>query len=310
MNNRKRRRVRNKRYYVKKKNKGFSVAVSIAFAIVLVLVVNFSQQCSRKVEITTSDISYYIDLADKDSRPYKQLNWKEIASIDAATNNKKYCNSSGNRMNVISSSFFDGNGNIKAFDTILEDLKLTDNEKEASKEILNQLSNVSLREKYSGNDDSKNNFIQSLKDYSIENYKKYGVLPSITMAQAILESQWGTSDLASKYHNYFGIKADSSYTGAKVTMQTGENYNDVITADFRAYNSLEESIYDLGSFLNKNSRYRENGFFNAGNYSGQATALQNAGYATVKDENGNEKYASMLINVIRENNLMIYDTMI
>lgn len=309
MNKRRKRKVRNKNYYIKKKKKNFSVAASIIFVFIVVMAMNFPQ-CSRKIEITTSDIDYYIDLADKDSRPYKQLNWKQIAAIDAATDNGDYCNSSGNRMDVIAQTFFDGNGNVKDFDTVINDLKLTDNQKESAKQILSRLSNVSLREKYSGNDDSKNNFIESLKDYSIENYKKYGVLPSITMAQAIIESQWGTSDLASKYNNYFGIKADSTYTGAKVSMQTHENYNDVITAYFRAYNSLEESIYDLGSFLNNNSRYRENGFFNAGNYSGQATALQNAGYATVKDENGNEKYASMLINVIRENNLMIYDTMI
>lgn len=309
MNKKKNIRNSGRKKHLKRKKKGLNFIISFIFIFVLVMAINFPQ-CSRKIEITTSDIDYYIDLADKDSRPYKQLNWKEIASIDAATNNNKYCNSSGNRMNVITQTFFDHNGNIKSYNTVLKDLNLTDNEKESAKEILNSLSNVSLREKYSGNDENKINFINSLKDPSIENYKRYGVLPSITMAQAILESRWGTSELSSKYHNYFGIKAESTYKGAKVSMKTNENYNDVITANFRAYNSLEESIYDLGAFLNNNKRYRENGFFSAGNYIGQATALQNAGYATVKDESGNEKYASMLIDIIRENNLMIYDTMI
>ena len=102
-------------------------------------------------------------------------------------------------------------------------------------------------------------FINSLIDGSIESYNKYGVLPSLTMAQAILESGWGESGLSAKYNNLFGIKAGSSWNGKTVNMATGEQrasgeyYN--INADFRAYDSVADSIEDHAKLLT-NDRYK------------------------------------------------------
>lgn len=262
----------------------------------------------RQVSIGTSSINYYITLADSSSRNRGQLNWKEIAAIDAATHDEKFENSDENTVQVISNYFYEGDSNtVVDFESALDNANLSRKQKNRARKILEDLDDVSLRVKYEGENRNKDEFIQRLSKPCIENYKKYGVLPSISMAQAILESSWGTSELAREYNNYYGIKASSAWTGPVINFSTQENYNDTIKANFRVYSSLDESVYDLGQFLKNNSRYTENGLFTAKNYIEQANALENAGYATVKNETGEAIYADMLIDIIRENNLMIYD---
>lgn len=141
-------------------------------------------------------------------------------------------------------------------------------------------------------------FIAKVRRGAISTYYQYGVLPSITIAQAIEESGWGESKLASQYNNLFGIKADSSWTGEKVALGTSEDYNNSITAYFRVYSTWAEGIFDHGLFIYENSRYAQHGFFNATDYRGQTKALQDAGYATLKDENGNPIYSSHLNHII------------
>ncbi|MBM6820524.1 glycoside hydrolase family 73 protein [Clostridium saudiense] len=150
-------------------------------------------------------------------------------------------------------------------------------------------------------------FIETISDGAISNYNKYGILPSITMAQAILESGWGNSELAVTHNNLFGIKADLRWNGAVATIATSENYNDSTIANFRKYDSIDESIEDHGKFLYENSRYAEYGLFNGKDYKSQAQALEDAGYSTVKDENGEPIYADKLISLIEKYNLMQYD---
>lgn len=152
-----------------------------------------------------------------------------------------------------------------------------------------------------------NNFIESIKDKALENYKNYGILPSVTISQAIIESDWGKSTLASEYNNLFGIKADETWKGDKVKFETNENYNDVIYSNFRTYKNIEDSIKDHGKFLFENSRYRENGLFDSTDYKKQAQALEKAGYATIKNEKGELIYSKILIEVIEENKLYVYD---
>lgn len=147
-------------------------------------------------------------------------------------------------------------------------------------------------------------FINSIKDGSIASMKKHGVLASVTMAQAILESAWGKSGLAKNSKNLFGVKADSSWKGAKKSYKTYEYYNGIKTLIddyFRVYNGYAESIEDHALFLVNNSRYKQHGFFSAKDYVGQANALQSAGYATAPN------YAQQLINLIRQYNLNKYD---
>ena len=156
-------------------------------------------------------------------------------------------------------------------------------------------------------DSEKRAFIETISDGAISNYNKYGILPSITMAQAILESGWGNSELAVTHNNLFGIKADLRWNGAVATIATSENYNDSTIANFRKYDSIDESIEDHGKFLYENSRYAEYGLFNGKDYKSQAQALEDAGYSTVKDENGEPIYADKLISLIEKYNLMQYD---
>lgn len=145
-------------------------------------------------------------------------------------------------------------------------------------------------------------FINKIKDGAIASMKNHGVLASITIAQAILESSWGESGLSIKANNLFGIKA----TGNEpyITMQTaeysrGEKY--YINAKFRKYNSYTASIEDHAKFLVENPRYKRYGLFNTNDYKGQTNALVKAGYAT--DPN----YDNLLIQLIEQYGLSKYD---
>lgn len=147
-------------------------------------------------------------------------------------------------------------------------------------------------------------FINAVKEGAIVSQKKHGVLASITIAQAILESGWGKSKLSIECKNLFGVKAIGRWRGPKKSYPTYEYYSGrktLINDYFRVYNSYAESIEDHELFLVNNSRYRQHGFFNAKDYIGQANALQRAGYATAPN------YAKQLIQLINQYNLNKYD---
>lgn len=91
----------------------------------------------------------------------------------------------------------------------------------------------------------------------IANGEKF-VLPSVCIAQSAQETGWGDSGLMTKANAYFGIKAGGSWTGKVYTADTwevaeGEAYN--TTANFRAYDSLKDSVADYYSLIINNSRY-------------------------------------------------------
>ena len=133
------------------------------------------------------------------------------------------------------------------------------------------------------------------------------IVPSIIIAQAILESGWGTSRLATVANALFGIKADHRWTGRVVNVDTWEVCNGVditINAAFRAYDSWEDSIRDHQSFLLTSAIggvLRYEAAFDNRVYAAAAWALQNGGYAT--DPN----YANKLINIIRREGLTEFD---
>ncbi|MFC6322736.1 glycoside hydrolase family 73 protein [Companilactobacillus baiquanensis] len=137
---------------------------------------------------------------------------------------------------------------------------------------------------------------------------QYGVYASVMLAQAILESGWGTSLLATQGNNLFGIKGD--YNGASVTMKTSEWsasqgwYS--IYASFRKYPSYYESFADNGDKLRNgvswdSSYYKGTWKENASSYK-DATAWLQGRYATAPT------YASSLNNMIETYNLTQYDT--
>jgi len=154
---------------------------------------------------------------------------------------------------------------------------------------------------------SKQEFIKGLYPQASQIYDKYGILPSITISQAILESGWGKSELSTKANNLFGIKADTSWNGKKIKMNTSEYYNKKIVDSFRVYGSNEESIKDYGEFLKNNKRYKDSGVFKTTQYIEQSKAIEKSGYSTVENDKGEEIYANLLTEIIQEQNLQILD---
>ena len=125
-----------------------------------------------------------------------------------------------------------------------------------------------------------------------ETEKQYGVPASVTLAQYALESGYGSSNLATKYNNYFGITG--SYNGNSV-QSNGRSW--------RVYGSMEESFHDHGQLLTK-GRYAKatQGVTSAGEYVDAIAEI----YAPSSD--GNNNYAGKLKQIIQENNLTKYDS--
>ncbi len=153
---------------------------------------------------------------------------------------------------------------------------------------------------YSGSGNQE--FIDFIAPYAVEDMKTSNILASVTIAQAILESGWGSSGLARNYNNYFGMKAGSSWTGETVDLPTREcNSNGcyATTATWRVYSSPLESLKDHSRLLANNSRY--NGVVGEKNYVTAITIIKNGGYATDPD------YVSKIVAIIENNNLTQYD---
>lgn len=148
-------------------------------------------------------------------------------------------------------------------------------------------------------------YIEAFSNDAISGAEGTGIFPSVVMAQAAVESGWGRSGLASKHGNQFGIKADKSWTGPTVEMDTTEFVNGQyikVKALWRKYPNPQDSFRDHIKFLQRNPRYAKAGVFDAATPEDQARALQRAGYAT--DPN----YASKLITVIEKFNLKELDS--
>jgi LysM repeat protein len=130
-----------------------------------------------------------------------------------------------------------------------------------------------------------------------------GVLASLTVAQAILESGWGTSALATKANALFGIKADSRWGGRVYNAKTQECYDGVafteVDAAFRAYDSWEQSLADHAAFLAGSPRYQA--VIGETDYTAACTAIKAAGYAT------DPAYAEKLISLIETYDLTAFD---
>ncbi|VYU47197.1 mannosyl-glycoprotein endo-beta-N-acetylglucosamidase [Clostridium tertium] len=298
-----------------KKNKKIIIFLLVFFITVMsVITVKISglfNNLSNKMILSKEEIQSYIDLADKYTTNGYQLNWQEVAAVNYVINDDSF-SIKDDTLEMAANSFIkkDKDGNVVGlnnFKSAMKSLGLKSSDEKEATEKLNILKNNYIHTELA-NDTEKKDFIKSIEDIAYDNYKKYGILPSITISQAILESGWGESTLSSKYNNLFGIKADGRWSGDSVDLETMENYEDVIVGAFRAYDSFKESIKDHGKFLYENERYAENGLFNGQTYKEQAQALENAGYSTAKDEVGNLIYGDKLVKVIQENNLMVFDT--
>lgn len=124
----------------------------------------------------------------------------------------------------------------------------------------------------------KQSFIDTYKDAAIRACEGTALFPSVMMAQGLLESGFGKSKLAAKYNNFFGIKANSAWTGQKVYLKNGANDPNKYSY-YRVYPSAEASFRDRVKFLQENPRYTKNGVFSAKTPREQIQAMKNAGYA-------------------------------
>ena len=135
-------------------------------------------------------------------------------------------------------------------------------------------------------------YIEQFKETAMNEMKRSGVPASITLAQGILESESGNSELVKKSNNHFGIKCKSTWNGESVT------HDDDATGEcFRAYTNADESYRDHSDFLRANKRYGTLFSLDPSDYEGWANGLKKAGYAT------NPRYPDLLIKYIEQYNL-------
>lgn len=163
---------------------------------------------------------------------------------------------------------------------------------------------------------SRAEFIRAIGPIAQKDYQKNGVLASVTIAQAILESGGGQSSLAQNANNLFGMKknlsgnswSDSTWTGSVYKKRTaeytkkGKKY--YITASFRKYKGISQSIGDHSAYLigaknGKKKRYA--GLTKTKSYAKQIDIIQKGGYAT------SSSYGNSLKNMIKKYDLTKYD---
>lgn len=291
--------------------------IGLIFIVMVGLAIYISYEAKYKnINLNQLDTKLYIQAADDASKGKFQVNWKYMAAIDGVRYKNDFSNISDQSLKELANMFLEKNSTsnkIKNNEYELIDLDVVLNElsfdEKQKKKVYNYIDDL----KYTGSkknnlkDDSKEQFIQELYPQAAEIYDKYGVLPSVIISQAILESGWGKSDLSTQANNLFGIKADSSWKGKKIKMNTSEYYNQKIKDDFRVYSSDEDSIKDYGEFLKNNKRYKQSGVFDATEYLDQAKAIEKAGYSTVQNDKGEEIYSKLLIDIIQEQNLQLLD---
>ncbi|HDJ33078.1 MAG TPA: LysM peptidoglycan-binding domain-containing protein [Bacteroidetes bacterium] len=139
-------------------------------------------------------------------------------------------------------------------------------------------------------------YIEQYKDLAIREMRRSGIPASITMAQALLESDNGNSRLAREANNHFGIKCHRDWQGRRIYHD-----DDARNECFRKYKTVYESYRDHSDFLRTGSRYRFLFNLSPGDYKAWAKGLKQAGYAT------HRHYDELLIRIIEENNLHLLD---
>ncbi len=135
-------------------------------------------------------------------------------------------------------------------------------------------------------------YIDTYKDIAIAEMKRAGVPAAITLAQGVLETESGNSDLVKKSNNHFGIKCKAEWTGNTVYHDDDENGE-----CFRKYDSSVHSYRDHSDFLRTRAHYAFLFSLNPADYKGWAYGLKKAGYAT------NPRYPQILIKTIEDYNL-------
>lgn len=130
--------------------------------------------------------------------------------------------------------------------------------------------------------ESKRKFVIQIANYVRKYAPKYGIkVYSPIIAQAIHESGWGESSLAAKYHNYFGLKCGTLWTGKSVNLSTKEEYSagtlTTIKSNFRVYDNMEQGVKGYFEFIQLPRYSNLKGVTSCRQY---LTNIKNDGYAT------------------------------
>ena len=139
-------------------------------------------------------------------------------------------------------------------------------------------------------------YIDQYSSMAVDQMRRYGIPASITLAQGLFESAAGTSALAVKGKNHFGIKCGGQWHGRYMLVN-----DDAPNERFRVYRSVQQSYEDHSKFLKNNARYASLFKLSPTDYEGWARGLKKAGYAT------NPRYANSLIEIIEKYSLYVYD---
>jgi LysM repeat protein len=152
---------------------------------------------------------------------------------------------------------------------------------------------------------SQQQFIQMVVPLARDAQRETGVPASVTIAQAILESDWGTSLLTRAAINYFGIKAIGNPNAGDVywsnTWEVVDGEDVVVRAAFQTYQTAQDSFLDHGQFFLRNRRYAA-ALLVTGEPRKFAQAIADAGYAT------DPAYAGKLIRLMDQYQLYQYDS--
>ncbi|MBV6443592.1 MAG: LysM peptidoglycan-binding domain-containing protein [Haliscomenobacteraceae bacterium CHB4] len=154
--------------------------------------------------------------------------------------------------------------------------------------------------------DRNQTYTDKFQTAAILEMQRLGVPASITLAQGILESGAGTSELAQNANNHFGIKCGNNWTGDKYMKKDDDRdaNGDIKESCFRKYKKVEDSYMDHGQFLRDPKKETRYGFLfklDPTDYKGWAQGLQAAGYST------SNTYADKLIDIIERYKLYEYD---
>ena len=145
---------------------------------------------------------------------------------------------------------------------------------------------------------SPDEYIHTYCSMAVAEMKRSGIPASVTLAQGILETECGNSDLVKKSNNHFGIKCKSTWTGESVT-----HTDDAPNECFRKYNNPADSYKDHSDYLKTSPRYAALFQLAPSDYKGWAYGLKRAGYAT------NPQYPQIVISNIEKYNLQQYDNL-
>ncbi|HIW98179.1 MAG TPA: glucosaminidase domain-containing protein [Candidatus Tidjanibacter gallistercoris] len=143
---------------------------------------------------------------------------------------------------------------------------------------------------------TREEYIATYAPLAMQHQKLYGIPASIKIAQGIIESRYGNSDLSRRSNNHFGIKCKNNWLGDTVRYD-----DDALQECFRRYSTIEDSYRDHSEFLKSSPRYERLFRLDPKDYKGWAYGLKECGYATAPH------YAASLIKCIEDYELYLLD---